>query len=139
MLKTSRLAGSLDFHHDQFWTFFGKNGQNGIFSKKRLEYYFRAFNPQLTAKIQKKINEGITRKMQKTCIFGHFSPKRPILTVFWPKLAKRDFYKKSAWKIFPPLQTLTNCNVSEKSNEWISRYFQMDGQMDGGMNKRGLT
>ena len=58
--------------------------------------------------------------MRKTSIIGHFGPKCPILDSFWPKWAKRKFFKESAWNFFLRLQALTNCEVSEKSNERFS-------------------
>ena len=50
-----------------------------------------------------------------------FWPNMANFGQFLPKWAKRGFFQKSAWNIFPPLQALTNCKVSEKSNERVSR------------------
>ena len=58
---------------------------------------------------------------------------------FWPKMAHFEqvlakmgdtgfFFKKALGKFFPPLQALTNCKVSEKSNERISRKAVADGR-----------
>ena len=64
---------------------------------------------------------GLRKKMQKTSVFGHFWSKRTILDSFWPKWAKREiFFKKAHGKFLSRLQTLTNCKVSEKSNERFS-------------------
>ena len=53
--------------------------------------------------------------MRKTSIFGHQFGK------FWPKWAKREFFKKEIGTFFSRLQALTNCKVSEKNNERFSR------------------
>ena len=49
------------------------------------------------------------------------------------------FFKKGLGTFFPPLQALTNCKVSEKSNERISRKGVANGQTDGRTNERGLN
>ena len=79
-------------------------------------------------------NERISTKMQKTAIFGHFWKKRPILNSFWPKWEKQDFFKKACGTFFPRLWVLTNCKVSQKSNERILRkrfaHERKNGKMD---------
>ena len=70
------------------------------------------------------------KKMHKTSIFGHFGPKWPILYSFWPKWAKRDFFKKALGTFFSRLQALTNCKVSGKSNERFSRNRVTDVRTD---------
>ena len=73
--------------------------------------------------------------MRKTSIFGHFGQKWPILDSFWTVFGKMGetgfFQKKSLGTFFPPLQALTNCRVSEKSNERISRYFRTNRRTNG--------
>ena len=59
--------------------------------------------------------------MRKTSIFGHFGPK-------W---AKRKFFEKALGTFFSRLQALTNCKVSEKSNEWFSRNYVTNGRTLG--------
>ena len=93
--------------------------------------FFSLLKALINCKVSEKSNEGIPRKMQKTSIFGHFRQKWPIFDSFWPKWAKQDFFQKSAWNIFPHFQALTNCKVSEKSNERISRKAFADGRTDG--------
>ena len=90
------------------------------FSQKILK---RIFFPTPKTRLSKKrgnSNERIAKKNAKNLHFGHFGPKWPILDSFWPKWAKREFFQKSAWNIFSRLQALTNCKVSEKSNERFS-------------------
>ena len=84
----------------QFWTIFGQNGQNGIFSEKAFGTFFSVLKALLNFKFSEKSNHGIPRKMQKTSIFGHFGPKWPILDSFWPKWAKRDFFSKKRLEHF---------------------------------------
>ena len=45
----------------QFWTVFDQNGQKEIFSKTRLEHFYRAYKPWLTAKFQKKVMKGFRK------------------------------------------------------------------------------
>ena len=70
-------------------------------------------------------------KMRKTSIFGYFGPKWQILDSFWLKCAKRELLQKSAWNIF-----LTNCKVSEKSNERFSSNRVTDGRTHAQTNGR---
>ena len=74
--------------------------------------------------------------MRKTSIFEHFGPKWPFLDSFLPKWAKRDFFKKALGKFFSPLQVLTNCKVSEKSNERFSRNCVTNGRTNERTNGR---
>ena len=41
-----------------FGQFLAKMGKTGIFSKKRLEHFYRAYKPELTVKFQKKVING---------------------------------------------------------------------------------
>ena len=103
--------------------FLAKMGKTGIFFKKAIGRFISLLKALINCKVSEKSNEGIPRKMRKTCIFGHFGLKWPILDSFWPKWAKQDFFQKSVWKIFPP----------------ISRYFRTDGRTDErGINSRFL-
>ena len=75
--------------------------------------------------------------MRQNSIFAHFGPKWPILDSFWPKWAKREFFSKKALGTFlSRLQAPTNCKVSEKSNERISRKTVANGQTDGWTDER---
>ena len=49
-----------------------------------------------------------------------FSAKMVNFEQFWTKMAKREFFKKALGTFFSRLQALTNCKVSEKSNERFS-------------------
>ena len=69
--------------------------------------------------------------MWKTSNFGHFGSKWPILDSFWPKWARRKFFKKALGTFLSRLQALTNWKVSEKSNAWFLRNCLTDGGMDG--------
>ena len=89
------------------------------FSPKKRNCHF------LTPEIRlKKQNEQIS-------IFGYFGPKRPILDSFWPKLVKRDFFKKALGTFLLHLQALPNCKVPEKSNKRFSRKAVTDGRTNG--------
>ena len=60
---------------------------------------------------------------------------------FFAKMGETGFFfKKALGTFFPPLQALTNCKVSEKSNERISRKAvaneRMDRRTDGRTNER---
>ena len=69
--------------------------------------------------------------MFKTFTFGHFEPKRPISDSFCPKWAKRVFFPKKTFGTFlSHLQALTNCTVSEKSNERFSSNSVTYGRTD---------
>ena len=50
---------------------------------------------------------------------------------FLAKMGETGFFKKALGTFFLPLQALTNCKVSEKSNEGIPRNLVADGQTDG--------
>ena len=52
-------------------------------------------------------------------------------TVFWPKWAKWDFFKKALGTFLSRLQALNNCKVSEKSNERFSSNRVTDGRTNG--------
>ena len=77
---------------------------------------------------------GLRKKCEKPSIFGHFWPKKQILDSFWPKWAKREFFQKELGTFFTRLQALTNCKVSEKSNERFSRNCVTNGRTNGRMN-----
>ena len=62
-------------------------------------------------------NERIAKKNAKNL---HFWPKRPILDIFWLKWQKGIFLEKVLGTFFSHLKALTNCKVSEKSNERFS-------------------
>ena len=66
------------------------------------------------------------RKNAKTTIFGNFESKRPILEVFGQNGQNGNFFEKALGTYLSRLQAQTNCKVSEKSNERISRYFRTD-------------
>ena len=48
---------------------------------------------------------------------AHIHPNGQFWTVFGQNGQNRIFFKKALGTFFPPLQALTNCKVSEKSNE----------------------
>ena len=58
--KNLYFLGILD-QNVHFWKFLVKMGKTGIFSKKSLEHFCRAYKPQLTANFQKKSNELFSR------------------------------------------------------------------------------
>ena len=56
---------------------------------------------------------------------------------FLAKMGKTGiFFKKAVGKCFSRLQALTNCKVSEKSNERFSSNRVTDGQTDGRTDRR---
>ena len=65
MWKTPILG--ISGQNSQFWPFLYQNGQNCIFSKKRLEHFLR-LKALFNCKVSEKSNEGIPRKMWKTSI-----------------------------------------------------------------------
>ena len=61
------------------------------------------------------------RKNAKNLHFWAFWAKMPHFGQFLAKMGKTGFFfKKALGTFFPPLQALTNCKVSEKSNEQFS-------------------
>ena len=74
--------------------------------------------------------------MQKTSIFGYLCQKGHF-GQFLAKMGKTGiFFKKALGTFFSRFQVLTNCNVSEKSNERISRKAVANGQPDGQTDER---
>ena len=73
--------------------------------------------------------------MQKPPFLGILGQNGQFWTVFGQNGQNGKFFQKSAWKIFSRLQALTNCKVSEKSNEEFSRncviYEQTDERTGG--------
>ena len=49
-----------------FGPFLTKRGKTGIFSKKRLEHFCRAYKPELTTKFQKKVMDGFRETSLRT-------------------------------------------------------------------------
>ena len=66
--------------------------------------------------------------MPKTSILVIFGQKGPFWTVFGQNGQNGENYQKSAWNIFFHLQALTNCKVSEKSNERFPRKSVVNGR-----------
>ena len=79
---------------------------------------------------------GSGKKMQKTYIFGHLGQKGSFWTVFGQNGQNGGNFQKSAWNIFSHPQALTNCKVSEKSNEWFPRKSVAHVRTDGRMYER---
>ena len=69
----------------------------------------------------------------------HIQPNGQFWTVFGQNGQNGIFFQKSAWSIFPPLQALTNCKVSEKSNERIPRNRVADERKNERTDERGLN
>ena len=59
---------------------------------------------------------------------AHIQPNGQFWTVFGQNGQNGNFFQKSAWNIFSHLQALTNCKVSEKSNERFSSNSVTYGQ-----------
>ena len=75
--------------------------------------------------------KGFREKCEKPPFLGILVKNDQFWTVFGQNGRNGIFFKKALGKFFPPLQALTNCKNSEKSNERISRYFRTNGQTDG--------
>ena len=74
---------------------------------------------------------GFRKKNAKNLHFWAFCTKMAILDSFWPKWAKREFFQKVHGTFFSRLQALTNCKVSEKSNEQFPRKaLRTNGRMN---------
>ena len=58
---------------------------------------------------------------------------------FLLKWEKRDFFKKALGTFISRLQSLTNCKVSEKSNEGNLRKRVTNGRTNGQTDRRGLN
>ena len=69
--------------------------------------------------------------MRKTSIFSHFGPKMQIMEFFGQNGQKGNFFKKALGKFLSRLQAITNCKVSEKSNERFSSNCVTDGRTNG--------
>ena len=83
--------------------------------------------------------KGFQEKCEKPPFLGILGQNAPFWTVFGQNGRNGIFFKKALGTFFPPLQALTNCKVSEKSNEQISRYFRTHERMDERTNERGLN
>ena len=104
---------------DSFWP---KKGKNWIFFKNLLGTFFYIAK-SLIVKYQKKTNDKIWCYQRKTFKKWHFWPKWPFFDSFWPKMANFwIFFKNPLGTFFYTLKALSNCKVSEKTNERMSRY-----------------
>ena len=74
--------------------------------------------------------KGFQEKCKKPPFLGILAKNGPFWTVFRKMSETGFFFKKALGTFFPPLQALTNCKVSEKSNERISRKAVANGRMD---------
>ena len=64
---------------------------------------------------------GLRKKCEKPPFLGILGQNLQFWTVFGQNGQNGNFFQKSAWNIFfSHLQALTNCKVSEKSNERFS-------------------
>ena len=64
---------------------------------------------------------------------AHIQPNGQFWTVFGQNGQNGNFFQKSAWNIFLPLQALTNCKVSEKV---IKGFRENKLRMDKRTNER---
>ena len=71
--------------------------------------------------------------MQKNSILGILYQNSPFWIVFGQNGRNRIFFKKALGTFFLRLWVLTNCKVSEKSNERIRRKRFADKQTDEGL------
>ena len=80
----ARSSGQMAKFRPNLGQFWRKRAIFEISPKKRKRHFFRLQRQGLKQKIANS-NELISRKMQKTSVFGHFGPKTPILDSVWPK------------------------------------------------------
>ena len=83
--------------------------------------------------------KGFREKCKNPPFLGILAKNGPFWTVFGQNGRNMIFFKKEFGTFFPPLQALTNCKVSEKSNERISRYFRTDGRTNGRTDEQELN
>ena len=69
--------------------------------------------------------KGFQEKCEKPPFFGILAKDDQFWTVFGQNGRNRIFFKKGLGTFFPPLQALTNCKVSEKSNERTRAKFKV--------------
>ena len=76
---------------------------------------------------------GLWKKCEKPQFLGILGQNGQFWPVFGQNGQNRNFFQKCAWNIFY-LQALTNCKVSEKSNERFSSNRVTDGRTDAQTN-----
>ena len=77
---------------------------------------------------------GLRKKCEKPPFFGILGQNGQFWTVFGQNGQNGNFFKKVLSKFFSLLQALTNCKLSEKSNERFSSNRGMDGRTYGRTN-----
>ena len=95
----------------QFQAILGQNFPKNIFSKIGPSHILCIAILHHCAKNQKKTNDKISRKVQKTQILGHFGPK----------FAQKFFFENQALSHFGNCHFASLCKKSEKTNERIPR------------------
>ena len=76
--------------------------------------------------------KGFREKCEKPPFLGILGQKGQFWTVFGQNGQNGNFFKKALGTFLSRLQALTNCKVSEKSNERFSRKSGTDGRTDEG-------
>ena len=74
---------------------------------------------------------GLRKKCEKPPFLGILGQNGQFWTVSGQNGQNGNFFQKSDWKIFVALIALTNCKVSENSNEWFSSNHVTDVRTDG--------
>ena len=78
----------------QFWTVFGKNGQNGIFFKKAFVTFFSLLKALINCKVSEKVMKAFGEKCEKPPFLA-FWAKLANFGNFWPKWAKRELFQQA--------------------------------------------
>ena len=74
--------------------------------------------------------KGFREKCEKPPFLGILGQNAQFWTVFGQNGRNGNFFKKALGTFFSHLQALTNCKVSEKSNERFSSNSVTDGRTD---------
>ena len=82
--------------------------------------------------------KGFREKCEKPPFLGILAQNGQFWTVFDQNGRKGTIFKKVLGTFFPPLQALTNCKVSEKSNKGIPKKMRYERADERGLNSRLL-
>ena len=102
-----------------------KNPKFWIFPQIPLLIHARRHLGEDFRKFWAKTNDKISSYKSKTFKKLDFWPKCPFFDSFWPKMANFwIFFKNPLGTFFYIPKALSNCQVSEKTNERMSRYLR---------------
>ena len=99
--------------------------------KKRKRHFFLAPKTRLSTKNEQILMNGLRKKkIRKPPFLGILGQNCQFWTVFGQNGQNGNFFKKVLGTFFSRLQALTNCKVSEKSNERFSSNCATDARTD---------